>query len=135
MARLRAAWLALAFALPAAADDVNGANDILCSTLETTVCFAGGQCVPIFPAELNVPQFIEIDVAAGRLGTTAASGENRSTVAQTVVRNSGHLLLQGMESGRAFSLVIDEISGEGTFASAAEGRGVIAFAACTPLQR
>ena len=132
---LRAGILAVLATSPALADDVSGANDILCSTLETSVCFAGGQCIAVYPADLNVPQFIEIDVKAKRLATTAASGQNRATEARTVDRSEGRLLLQGMESSRAFSLFIDEASGEASFASAADGRGVVAFAACTPLAR
>jgi hypothetical protein len=43
--------------------------------------------------------------------------------------------MQGIEAGRAFSLIIEESTGQATFASAAHERGVIVFAACTPLKR
>lgn len=126
------AVLALA-TLTTSADDVSKADRILCSTLQIDVCVAGEACSAMLPADINVPQFIVIDARAGKLMTTAASGENRETVARTNERADGQLLLQGMEAGRAFSLVIHEASGEASFASAADGRGLVAFAACTPL--
>jgi hypothetical protein len=53
---------------------------------------------------------------------------------QTLKRENGQIVLQGHEQGRAFSLVISETSGQASFASAGEARGVVVFAACTPLR-
>jgi hypothetical protein len=115
------------------ADDVSGANRMLCSVLEAHACAAGSDCHALSPVDLNIPRFIELDAKARRLSTTAASGEERQTVADSLQRTDGRLLLQGHEQGRAFSLMVDEAAGEATFASAAVGRGVVVFAACTPL--
>ena len=60
----------------------------------------------------NIPQFIEIDLAAKRLQTTAASGVHRATEFTTLLREEGHIYIQGIEGGRAFSFVIHEASGE-----------------------
>lgn len=119
---------------PVLADDLRDADRILCSTLSTSVCIAGGDCAEMPPGDLNIPQFIEIEVKTGKLATTAASGENRETIAPVRERADGRLLLQGAEGGRAFSLMIQESTGQASFASVADGRGVIVFAACTPLQ-
>lgn len=121
-------------ALPAAlpADDVTGARHLLCSVLYSDFCLAGEGCGEVLPADINIPQFIRLDTRSGTLATTAASGENRETVADSVSRSEGQLILQGVETGRAFSLFIDEASGHATFAAAAEGMSVTVFAACTP---
>jgi hypothetical protein len=119
----------------AQADDLRGADRFLCSTLEATVCFADGVCLGMLPEELNIPQFIVVDAKAGKLETTEASGERRETKVDSVERAEQSIRLQGHEAGRAFSLLIDELSGRATFASAADQRGVIVFAACTPLPR
>ena len=114
------------------ADDVTGADHILCASLEATRCDLDG-CVTQDPVLWNIPQFLEIDLTARRLQTTAASGQNRATPIATLVRDNGHLYIQGLEGGRAFSLVIHEASGELNAAVAASGTSTAVFAACTPL--
>lgn len=126
--------VACALAGPAVADDLSGADQLLCSTLQATACGAAGDCETLPPADLNIPQFVQVDVKSKLLSTTPASGEDRKTAVQMVRREAGQIVLQGFEDGRAFSLVIDEASGKASFASAAESRGVIVFAACTPMR-
>lgn len=131
---LRSGLLLAAGLLPAAAvaDDLRGTNRFLCSVLEVTACAAGVGCDPVLPADLNMPQFVVVDLAEKQLATTAASGENRATPLQTIRREAGLVIVQGHEAGRAFSLLIDEATGRASFASAAEARSVTVFAACTP---
>lgn len=114
------------------ADDVTGADRILCASIEATRCDIDG-CTTGDPVLWNIPQFIEIDLAAKRMQTTAASGANRATTFATLVREEGHVYIQGLEGGRAFSLVVHEASGELNAAVAASGTSTAVFAACTPL--
>jgi hypothetical protein len=114
------------------ADDLTGSDLLLCAAVQGTVCFDDGECVVDLPSNLNIPQFIEVDLAAGHLATTRASGENRSTPIAHVSREDGTIVLQGFEMGRAFSLVISEPTGLLTAAVASEGRAVAVFGSCTP---
>jgi hypothetical protein len=85
------------------------------------------------PWNLNIPQFIQVNLKDKTLSTTKASGENRSTPIRNLVREEGKIFLQGVELGRAFSFVIDEKSGMLSVAVAREGITVSVFGACTPL--
>jgi hypothetical protein len=125
----------LALALPAAAvaDDVTGAQAILCTAVQVTLCTDDGDCAVENPWTLNVPQFIEINFKDKRMSTTKASGENRSTPIRTLEREGGEIFLQGIEAGRAFSFVIEEKTGMASIAVAREGKTVSVFGACTPL--
>jgi hypothetical protein len=114
------------------ADDVSDARFLLCSVLHSDVCLDEDGCATVEPWALNIPRFIQIDARSGELSTTPASGQDRQTTADSVSRSGGQLILQGVEQGRAFSLFIDEASGDASFASAADGRTVSVFAACTP---
>jgi hypothetical protein len=128
--------LAIMLAAGAAqAEDLRGADRFLCSSLEATVCFADSACLVLPPEELNIPQFIIVDAKTGKLETTAASAQRRETKADSVRRADETIQLQGHEAGRAFSLLINELTGRATFTSAADERGVIVFAACTPVPR
>lgn len=121
-------------AVPAAfADDLTGVDRILCTTVQVTSCLDNGDCVVDLPWNLNVPQFIEMDLKGKRLATTKASGENRATAIDTLRREAGVIVIQGFEKGRAFSIVISEASGLMSAAVATEGKSVGVFGACTPM--
>src|SRR5437867_3442474 len=87
--------LGLAGLAPAAkADDLTGSNRILCTAVQVTACTDNGDCVVDLPWNLNVPQFIEVDLKAKRLATTKASGENRATPIDTLRRDNGAIVIQ-----------------------------------------
>lgn len=114
------------------ADDVTGADRLLCASMEATRCYFD-ECVSGDPVEWNIPQFVVIDLVEKRIETTAASGENRATPIATLVREDGLIVIQGLEGGRAFSFVIHEASGELNAAVASSESSTAVFAACTPL--
>ncbi len=87
------------------------------------VCLDDGACASAPPWNLNVPQFINVDLGKRSLPTTEASGESRTTTVKNVTRSDGRIFLQGVDRGRAFSFVIDEETGFLT---------VTVFGACTP---
>jgi hypothetical protein len=124
--------LFLLLGLSASADDIRGADRLLCSTLEASVCFPDEGCTTVPASALNIPQFIHVDVRKKTLSTTAASGQNRQTPLSSVERRDGLLVMHGYEHGRAFTLLVPELSGQASFASASEDRSVVVFAACTP---
>ena len=134
LALTAAAILFVAGAATAArADDLTGANLILCTAVQATGCYDDGTCDSDLPWNLNVPQFIQIDLKAKRMQTTKASGEDRATPIEFLKREGGLIVLQGFERGRAFSFVIEEVSGMASVAVAAPGRAVVVFGACTPM--
>jgi len=120
---------------PAQADDLTGADKLVCAAMTVVVCWEDGECEEGTPSELNVPQFIEIDLKQKRLSTTKASGENRSTPIASLTRAEGEIVLQGQEAGRAFSFVISEETGRASVAVARNGLSVAVFGACTPAPR
>jgi hypothetical protein len=116
----------------ASADDLTGAGRFLCASVQATRCEEGGECAAEVPWNLNIPAFIEVDLDARRLSTTAASGENRATPIAHMTRENGVIVLQGFEMGRAFSFVISEPTGRAAVAVASEGRATAVFGVCTP---
>ena len=120
-------------ASPAAlADDLTGANRFLCSVVTVGRCDADG-CETDTPDGALIPQFVIIDLGAKVLSTTPASGQNRSTPIESVRRDGGLIVLQGLENGRAFSFVISEKSGSASVAIAREELVLAVSASCTPV--
>lgn len=133
--RTRLGLAALLAVWPLYADELTGADAILCSAVEATLCSADGECESGPPWNWDIPQFLEIDLKKKVIRTTHASGEDRSTPIKNTERSDGKIFLQGVEQGRAFSFVISEETGIASAAIAADGIAVTVFAACTPLPK
>jgi hypothetical protein len=128
-------WLILALLLASTtltADDLAGADKVLCTAVQATRCSVDDECWSGAPWNWNIPQFIEVDLKKKQLATTAASGENRVTPIKNLERTEGVLYLQGVEGGRAFSFVIDEVTGSLSVAVATQAGTTMVLGACTP---
>jgi len=125
-------WLVLA---PAMADDVSGSERLLCSSSQAMICFETGECFNAQPWELDVPQFVLVDLGKNVLSTTGSAEKRRSTPIATVTREEGTVFMQGIERRRAFSIVIEESLGTFNAAVARDGVTVSVFGACTDAAR
>jgi hypothetical protein len=121
----------LAMTMTAAAENIEGVDKLVCAAAQAQICFETGECFAATPYELQVPDFILIDTKKRTVSTTKASGANRATEFTHLERADGLISLQGVEGGRAFSFVIDELTGRLTAAIARDGLSVTVFGACT----
>lgn len=138
MDRTRYCVIALAVVLALAgesvlADDLTASSRFLCAAVQATTCYDDGECAIDLPWNLNIPEFIEVDLAGKSLSTTKASGENRTTPIDHLSREDGTIVLQGFEMGRAYSFVISEQTGQVTVTVTAKGGAVVVLGACTPI--
>jgi hypothetical protein len=120
--------------VPAQADDLSGATKLLCSSSWATVCTADEICESGPPWGWNIPQFVEVDLEGKTLSTTEASGENRTTPVEVIRREDGVIFIQGIELGRAFSVVVSEDTGRQSAVIAGQDLTISIFGACTPLR-
>ena len=132
MNRTAIALIAIVGSAPAVADDLAGASQLLCAPRIVSHCSSGGDCDSGPPELYNFPDFIQVDLVRELLYTTAASGENLSTTVQHVSRVDGTIYLQGVEGGRAYSMVIVEATGDLAMTVASEGETGVTFGTCTP---
>ena len=113
-------------------DNLVGEDELLCAAARVTICFDDGTCVAASPWELNVPQFINVDLKKKRLSTTEASNDYRVTTVDNLRRSDGRIYMQGIDRGRAYTFVIDEETGFLTVVVARDDLTVSVFGACTP---
>lgn len=113
------------------AEDLSEVDEFLCSVSRVSLCAETGECFDVQPWEIDMPQFVVIDMKRKMIATTRASDRKRSTKIANHHRDGGVIYLQGMEGGRAFSFVIDEITGLLTAAVADDGLSLSVFGACT----
>jgi hypothetical protein len=115
----------------AAAEDLTGVDRFICSSAQAQICLETGECYAAIPWELDVPDFIVVDLDRKTVSTTEASDLNRSSEFSKVEKSNGIIYVQGIEDGRAFSFVIHESTGHMTAAIARDGLSVTVFGACT----
>jgi hypothetical protein len=118
-----------------AADNVTGSDALLCYALSAARCEVDGSCSQRQPWELNLPDFLKLDLKAKHATTTEASGFLRETTIRTVERGNGNIVLQGVQGERAFSWLIAESSGEGTLTVSSPVAGLTVFTVCTPIDK
>lgn len=130
----------LAFVLlspPVWAADFDGSRTLLCAPVDVAECLIGPDCSPATLEAANVPHFIQVDFKAKRLRGRDHEGDDESTAIQNVRSSDGETVLQGAESGRAWSIVIDQDTGQmmgsvAGFSPTGERIGFLLFGACTP---
>lgn len=118
--------------LIAEADNLTGTERFLCASTQVTFCDAYWGCDSGPPSLWNMPSFIQVDLAKKTLSTPRTSAEQRRSQFTHLARDNGRIFIQGMENGRAFSLVIVEETGSASLALALDGATVTVFGACTP---
>lgn len=131
MKKIALALIGLLAGAIAHADNLKGVDRMVCAASQVQICIENDTCYAATPAELNVPDFVVINLDKKIISTTKASEQNRSTEFSYVGKDSGLIYLQGMEAGRAFSFVIDEATGRMTVAVSRDGLSVSVFGACT----
>jgi hypothetical protein len=115
----------------ALADNLEGADRLLCAPEQIMICVEEADCYPAHGSELGVPDFVIVDLKNKKMQTTKSSQQTRTTAFSNMSRTDGKIFLQGVENGRAFSFVINEITGSLTVALSRDGVAVAVFGSCT----
>ncbi|HWN91375.1 MAG TPA: hypothetical protein VNQ15_08185 [Verrucomicrobiae bacterium] len=121
----------LALASPAsAAGKYDGSAPMLCAVTAMSECEANGQCQRSAPqANNNLPTFLRVDVKARSVSANDGSGRKTEIKASTVV--DGHLMLQGIENGKAWNMVIGSETGKWGGSIVEDDGSFAVFGACT----
>ena len=128
-----AAVLLACFALAgpaAAAGKYDGSAPMLCAVTAINECTADGKCERSAPQQgNNVPTFLRVDVKGRTLNADDGSGRKSEIKAASVV--DGQLMLQGIENGKAWNMVIGSESGRWGGSVVEDDGSFALFGACT----
>ena len=121
----------LGFAWPAdAAGKFDGSAPMLCAVTAVNECTADGKCERSAPqAGNNLPTFMRVDVK-GRV-LTADDGSGRKTEIKDSSVVDGQLMLQGIENGKAWNMVIGAETGKWGGSVVEDDGSFALFGACT----
>jgi hypothetical protein len=115
-----------------AAGTYDGSVPLICALIEVMDCEPGADCQRGAPESVNLPQFIKLNFTEKMLSTTEAAQRQRSTPIKNIEQFDSSMILQGVEGGRAWSMIIAKETGKMSGTIADDQVGFVVFGACTP---
>jgi hypothetical protein len=135
LTKLTAICLALGLGLvpyARAAASFDGSVPLICALIEVMDCEPGADCQRGAPESVNLPQFIKLNFTEKTLSTTEAAQKIETTPIKNIEQFDSRLILQGVEGGRAWSMIIAKETGKMSATVADDQVGFVVFGACTP---
>ncbi len=123
---------ALACAAGATAEDFDGSKTLVCVATDMLSCEGAGDCRRATAEDLNIPKFIYVDMKGKTLSGKLEDGSERTTPIVSVRKDDDRSILQGLEQGRGWSMVIMRENGDMSGAIAGEETAFVLLGACTP---
>ena len=124
------AALAALGAAAAAANPLIGKDSFICTAWHAMSCSTADACKSTEAWQLNIPDFVKVDLDARSIGTLPGDEDSRSTQIESVARRDGKVFMNGSQEDRGFTWVINEESGEGTLSIASDTTVIALFTVC-----
>jgi hypothetical protein len=115
------------------AGGIDPAKPALCANTDTFECVPGQNCIADTPEGINLPRFFRIDFAANRAYGERANGEKTTAEITNQKVEEGRIVLQGVQNGNGWSVMIDQATGNMSLAVSANQVGFVIFGACTQM--
>ena len=109
----------------------DGTAPLICAVVEAFECNLEQDCNEGTLEQMNIPQFIWIDVANNTISTPEGVGEKRESTIKSFELDNGMLILQGVQNGRGWNIAITEDTGKMTATASSGVGGFVIFGACT----
>jgi len=115
------------------AAEIKDSEPLICSVIKAIDCGLVGACYEGTAESLDLPQFIRVDQKKRMISTTKSSSDKKESQIKNLEKIDGKIFIQGVENGRAWSMIIDETSGKMSATVAEERIGFVIFGACTKI--
>ncbi len=115
------------------AQGFDSSQPLICASMEAYDCGPGSDCVRGTADSIDAPQFIRLDFEQMVARATRAGGEERTAKIESMTREEGKLILQGVQLGLGWSMTIAQNGGAMTLTAAGDQVVFVIFGACTPL--
>jgi len=109
----------------------DGTAPLICAVIEAFECNLEQDCNEGNLEQMNIPQFIRIDVANKIISIPEGVGEKRESTIKSFEIDNGTLIMQGVQNGRGWSIAIAEDTGKMTATASSGVGGFVIFGACT----
>ncbi len=110
----------------------DGSVPLLCAPIQAIDCDAAEECLRGSADSVNIPQFLRIDFKEKVISAVDKSGKKASI--RTLERIDGKMIMQGIQEGRGWTMIISEQTGKMSATVIDDQVGFVIFGACTPFK-
>lgn len=128
---LSVSGLAAAFLLTAATDAPAAPEKAICAVEQAIACAPYEPCERNLPGAVNLPMLLKIDRPGGVIISRRESGEERISKIGSEAGSEDTHVLQGVDQGNPWSIMVNLETGRFTFSSSQADTGYIAFGLCS----
>lgn len=123
--------LIVLWALPVSilAADFDGSKPFVSAITDAYECDGNTQCQRVSVEEIDCPRFLKVDLSKKMITGTLSDQSTRDVEIQSSARVDGNLILQGVQKGRAWGMVISESTGKMTLTVSGQEEGFVFFGA------
>ncbi len=109
----------------------DGSVPLLCAPVQAIDCDVAEPCLRGTPEDVNIPNFFKIDLKKKMISAIREGG--RQTSINNLHRVNGKIILQGVQKGRGWTMVISEKTGKISATVSDNDVGFVIFGVCAPL--
>jgi hypothetical protein len=129
------AMVATSFASTAlAGGSMDGSKNIVCAVIDVVGCTEIGKCTDGTAKSFGLPQFLILDAEKKAIHADYETGQKDvSSPVKNMERSGDHLILQGVESGRGWSIAINTKDGTMSVSGVGDAVSFLMFGSCTSI--
>jgi len=116
-----------------AAFSLDTSSPLLCSVISASECSLEDGCVVGTAETYDLPQFVKLDFQKNMISEVGENSLKRESKIKNHERIENKIFIQGVENGRAWSVIVDEDTGKMSATVSEERIGFVVFGACTSL--
>jgi len=115
----------------AAAEATEGSKDIICAVVDVVACAEDGSCIQGRAKDFDLHQMLIVDVDKKVVHSTRESENKAVSPVKNMETSGGHLIVQGVEDSRGWSIAIDSKTGRMSGSGVGDALSFLVFGICT----
>ena len=115
----------------AVAEATEGSNDIVCAVMDVVACAEEGSCIQGRAKDFDLHQMFIVDVEKNVVHSTRESEKKAVSPVKNMETSGGHLIVQGVENSRGWSVAIDTATGRMSGSGVGDALSFLVFGTCT----
>ncbi len=113
--------------------EIDKSSPMLCSVINAAEYSLDGGCFEGTAEDFNLPQFIKIDFQKNTISEVGEDTKNRKSRIINFKHIDNKFIMQGVENGRSWGIIIEGKTGKMSATASDEEVGFVVFGACTGL--
>lgn len=105
----------------------DGSKTFVCAIIDAHECSVNGECRRVSVLDIDCPRFLKVNLSKKLIVGTMADQSTRNVEIQASAHVDGNLVLQGVQRGRVWSLIISEETGKITLSASGQGECFVFF--------